>query len=98
MMAAGPLARVARPRKKPKQTAVKEVEEAKEGKDEAECVMAGASAGRMLFSGSFASGTSLASFTSLTSAMRIGSNPTRRAAKTMAMVSMAAKGMSVAAA
>src|SRR5690348_15816215 len=80
MIAAGPLARVARPKKRPKKKEVKEVEEVNEVnevKDRnrpagvvASCEAAGAD------------GTRLRSFV----------------AKTIAMVSMAAKGMSVAAA
>src|SRR5713226_8209606 len=87
IMAGGPLARTARARKRPKRREVKEVEEVKEIKDDG--AVAGASVG-------------LAAVASLG---KSGGEPphskgslSRTAAQTMAMVSMALKGMSVAAA
>src|SRR6266852_8753360 len=84
IMAAGPLARTARARKRPKRREVKEVEEVKD-----DGAVAGASVG-------------LAAVASLGES---GGEPphskgslSRTAAQTMAMVSMALKGMSVAAA
>src|SRR5712692_4165069 len=85
IMAAGPLARTARARKRPKRREVKEVEEVKEIKDDGE--VAGASVG-------------LAAVASLGEREPPHSKGSlsRTAAQTMAMVSMALKGMSVAAA
>src|ERR1700739_1381584 len=74
MMAAGPLARVARPRKKPKKKEVKEVEDVDERTEVVEVVP------------------------DCDSGVKDGMRFRSLAAKTMAMVSMAAKGMSVAAA
>src|SRR6266851_8079969 len=88
-MAAGPLARRASPRKKPKRREVKEVEEVEEMKEEEAGAVAGASVGLLAYASFCESG---------------GEPPhskgslSRTAAQTMAMVSMALKGMSVAAA
>src|SRR5579859_4317609 len=77
IIAAGPLARVARPRKTPKRKEVKEVEEVNEVKERSELVGA----------------------VEICDCVVVRGTRCRRfAAKTIAMVSMAAKGMSVAAA
>src|SRR6266403_3717560 len=77
IIAAGPLARVAMPRKKPKRKEVKEVEEINEVKERTELVEIVSPCG---------------------CTVRGGTRFRSCAAKTMAIVSMAAKGMSVAAA
>src|SRR5260370_32303872 len=86
-MAAGPLARAARPRKKPKRREIKEGEEVEEMKEEEAGAVAGASVGLVACASFCESG---------------GEPPhskgslSRTAAQTMAIVSMALKGMSVA--